>query len=62
VSISRIVDMKRLPRRTSRFINDVKQTFKDTASRLGCDIVACRGEGVVHIDSIAMNNEETVVN
>jgi hypothetical protein len=61
VSVSQIDAITRLSRRTFRFINDMKQTFIDTASALGWNIVTCRGEADVHIGSIGMTDEDAVV-
>jgi hypothetical protein len=41
--------------------NDMKQTFINTASTLGWNILACRGEADVHIGSIGMTDEDAVV-
>jgi hypothetical protein len=38
----------------------MKQTFIDTASTLGWNIVACRGEADVHIGSIGMTDEDAI--
>jgi hypothetical protein len=40
----------------------MKQTFNDTASTLGWNIVACRGEADVQVGSVATAYEEAAPN
>jgi hypothetical protein len=42
-------------------MNAMKQTFIDTPSTLGWNIIACHGEADVHIGSIVMTDEDAVV-